>query len=738
MKKFIQFSLVVLFMVYSQTGFSQSEKKDVNLRDLWTNYSLYPKTVHGIVSLNNGKQYTEIKNGSIVVFDYKTGDSVYTLVNGKELIPEGKKTPIQIGDFSVNKDETKFIFPTQTEHIYRHSRISYDYIWDSKTKKLTPLSDKGKQRLADFSPDGNKVAFVRDNNIFIKDLKTGEEKQITFDGKKNKIINGTCDWVYEEEFSFTKAFFWSPDGKKIAFYRFDESKVKQYTLPFYHGRKSAYPEEYTYKYPVAGENNSIVQIYTYDLATGKTVKMDVGPNPDQYIPRIKWTTQADKLAIERLNRLQNHLDILVADANTGKSKIIYTENNKYYIDITDDLTFLPDGKKFLITSEKNGYNAIYLEDMTGKKERQLTKGHWDVMKVYGYNPAKKLVFFQAAKTSPLDRDIMAVNLKGKMHMISTRTGTNDAVFSKSFDYYINTWSDANTPPYITVNDYTGKQIRVLEDNQAFIKKMQQYDLSKKEFFTIQSPEFKLPNGKQVDLNAWIIKPPHFDPLKKYPVLMYVYGGPGVQTVTNSWGWSNYFWFQMLAEKGIVVISVDNRGTGARGELFKKMTYLQLGKYEIADQIEAAKRIAKFPYVDSTRIGIFGWSYGGFMASLAITKGAGVFSTAVAVAPVTNWRFYDNIYTERYMRTPQENKEGYDENSPLKYVNQMKGHYLLIFGSGDDNVHPINSMTMISALVSANKQFDMMVYPNKNHGIYGGNTRYHLYTKMTDFILKYLK
>ncbi len=736
MKKIFYLSLAFL-LLGGQLAFAQSEKKDVNLRDLWTNYKLYPKTVHGIVSLNNGKQYTEIKHGSIVVYDYETGDSVRTLVNGKILIPKGEKTPIHIGNFSVNKEETKFIFPTQTEQIYRHSRISYDYIWDTKTQKLTPLSDKGKQRLADFSPDGTKVAFVRDNNIFIKDLKTGKEKQITFDGKKNNIINGTCDWVYEEEFSFTKAFFWSPDGKEIAFYHFDESKVKQYTLPFYHGNKSAYPEEYTYKYPVAGENNSIVQIYTYNLASGKTVKMDVGKNTDQYIPRIKWTLQSGQLAIERLNRLQNHLDILIADASTGETKVIYTEDNKYYIDITDDLTFLPDGQHFLMTSEKEGYNSIYLCSMNGKKEKKLTKGNWDVTKVYGYNANRKLVYFQAANTSPLDRNILAVNLRGKIRKISTRTGTNDGNFSKSFDYYINTWSDANTPPYITVNDSYGKVIRVLQDNKAFIKKMAQYNLSKQEFFTLQSPEFKLPDGKQIALNAWIIKPPHFDPNKKYPVLMYVYGGPGIQTVNNSWGWSNYFWFEMLAEKGIVVISVDNRGTGARGELFKKMTYLQLGKYEIADQIEAAKLIKKFPYVDSTRVGIFGWSYGGFMASLAITKGAGVFSMAVAVAPVTNWRCYDNIYTERYMRTPKVNLEGYDNNSPLKYVNNIKGHYLLIFGSGDDNVHPINSMSMITALVSANKQFDLMVYPNKNHGIYGGNTRYHLYTKMTDFILKYL-
>ena len=726
-----------IFFVCSQITRSQTTRKDISLKDIWTTHSLFPKTVHGIVSLNNGKQYTEIKNGSIVVYDYRTGDSVTTLVNGKELIPEGKKTPVHIGNFSVNKDETEFIFPTQTEHIYRHSRISYDYIWNTKTKKLTPLSDKGKQRLADFSPNGTKVAFVRNNNIFIKNLKTGKEKQITFDGKKNNIINGTCDWVYEEEFSFTKAFFWSPDGRKIAFYHFDESKVKQYTLPFY-GNGRVYPEEYTYKYPVAGENNSIVQIYTYDLTTGKTVKMDVGENTDQYIPRVKWTTRPGKLAIERLNRLQNHLEILLADASTGKTKIIYSETNKYYIDITDDLTFFPDGEHFMITSEKDGYNAIYLYDMDGKQVEKLTKGKWDVTKVYGYNPKRKLVYFQAAKTSPLDRDVLAVNLKGKIRQISTRTGTNDGNFSKSFDYYINTYSNANTPPYITVNNYHGKVIRVLESNKAFVKKMQQYNLSKKEFFKLRSPEFKLPGGKQIDLNAWIIKPPNFDPLKKYPVLMYVYGGPGIQTVNNSWGRSNYFWFQMLAEKGIVVISVDNRGTGARGELFKKMTYLQLGKYEIADQIEAAGLIGKYSYVDSTRIGIFGWSYGGFMASLAITKGADVFSTAVAVAPVTNWRYYDNIYTERYMRTPKVNKEGYDDNSPIKYVDRIKGHYLLVFGSGDDNVHPENSMNMITALIKANKQFDLMVYPNKNHSIYGGNTRYHLFTKMTDFILKYLK
>lgn len=732
MKKTLFFVFVFIFGI--QSVFSQTEKKQISLKEIWSYYSFSPKMVYGIHSLNNGKQYTRILDGNIVVYDYRTGDSVSTLVSGKELIPEGDSMPISVRSFSLNKDENKFIFPTKTENIYRHSRRSYNYIWDVKAKKLSPLSIHGKQRLADFSPDGNKVAFVRDNNIFLKDLNTGKEEKITTDGKLNAIINGTCDWVYEEEFGFTKAFFWSPNSKKIAFYRFDESKVKQYTLPFY---GSLYPREYTYKYPVAGEDNSIVEIYVYDLESGNITKMDVGDNSDQYIPRIKWTQNSNVLAIQRLNRLQNHLDILLADANTGKSKVLYQESNKYYIDITDDLTFLPDGKQFLMTSEKDGYNAIYLYNMDGMLELKLTNGNWDVTKVYGYNPKRKMVYFQAAVSSPLNREIYEVNLKGKMTKVSEKAGTNSAVFSTTFEYYINTWSDANTPPYITVNNYKGKIVRVLESNQKLLDKMNQYDLSKKQFITFTSPEFKLPNGKQVDLNAYIIKPTHFDPSKKYPVLMYVYGGPGAQTVNNSWEGSNYLWFQLMAERGIVVVSVDNRGTGARGALFKKMTYLNLGKYEIADQIEAAKLIGQFPYVDAHRIGIFGWSYGGFMTSLAITKGSDVFNTAISVAPVTNWRYYDNIYTERYMRTPKENPDGYKQNSPLPYVNKIKGNYLLVFGSADDNVHPQNSMELITDLVDANVKFQLMVYPNKNHGIYGGNTRLHLYTKMTDFLMNSL-
>ncbi len=728
---------IILLTALSGTGIltAQNAKKQITLRDIWTYYKFYPKMVRGMEPLSNGKEFAVIEHNNVVVYDYKTGDSVTTLIYGKDLVPEGKEKPVTLRGYSVSNDETRFIIPTQTEPIYRHSTVSYNYVWDKNKKTLLPLSDKGKQRLADFSPDGNLIAFVRNNNIFIKNLSDGEEKQITFDGKKNAVINGTCDWVYEEEFSFTKAFFWSPDGKKIAFYRFDESNVKEYSLTFY---GKLYPEHYTYKYPKAGEDNSVVEIYVYDLASGNTVKMDVGPETDQYIPRIKWTRDANTLAIERLNRLQNHLDILLADASTGKSRTVYSEDNKWYIDITDDLTFLPDGKHFIITSEKDGYNHIYLYDMEGNEVRQLTKGKWDVTKVYGYDAVKRRIFYQSAETSPLQRDIYYVTLKGKRKKISQRRGTNDAAFNTDFSYYVNTFTAANTPPVITVNDATGKELRVLEDNAEFVKRMNKYDLSKKEFFTIQSPAFVLPDSSRTALNAWMIKPPHFDPGKKYPLLMYVYGGPGSQTVQDSWGWMNYFWFQMLAEQGIVVVSVDNRGTGARGQLFKKMTYEQLGKYEIADQMEAARILGTYDYIDSSRIAMFGWSYGGFMSTLAITKGADLFSTAVAVAPVTNWRYYDNIYTERYMRKPQDNPDGYDNNSPINFVDKIKGNYLLCFGSADDNVHPQNSMDLITALVKADKQFDMMVYPNKNHGIYGGNTRYHLYKKMTDFLLNHLK
>ncbi len=730
-------TVLALMAILLSTGFSfsQETKKNINLDEIWHQYKFYPKTVHGINSLDNGKQYTMIKNGSLIIYDYATGDSVGVLLDKNNLIPDGKTKPIYLGSYKMSNDGNKFLLPTATESIYRHSKKSIFYVYDKTAGKPVKLSNGGKQRLADFNPAGNKVAFVRQNNIFIKDLLSGKEKQITTDGEKNKIINGTCDWVYEEEFGFTKAFFWSPDGKKIAYYRFDESNVKEYTLTYY---GKLYPRLYTYKYPKAGEDNSTVEIYVYDLETGKSTKMNTGADTDTYIPRIKWTRDANTLAIQHLNRLQNHLEILLADASNGNTRVMYVDDNPYYIDITDDLTFLPDNKRFIITSEKDGYNHIYLCTMNGKKEKRLTKGKWDVTKVYGYDAENGEVYYQSAELSPLNPDIYKVNLKGKRKKISTRVGTNDAVFSNNFEYYINTFTDANTPPYITMNNNSGKEIRVLEDNNAFISRMAEYNLSKKTFSTFTDSVVTLPNGKQTYLNTWQILPPDFDSTKKYPVLLYQYSGPGSQSVLNSWGWSNYFWFQMLAENGIIVTCVDNRGTGARGQEFKKMTYQQLGKYENIDHIAYARYLATLPYVNKNKIGVFGWSYGGFMSSLDITKGAAVFSTAIAVAPVTSWRYYDNIYTERYMRKPQDNPKGYDDNSPINFAKKLKGNYLLVHGSADDNVHFQNTMDMITALVNANKQFELYVYPNKNHGIYGGNTRYHLYKKMTDFLYKNLK
>ncbi len=732
MKRTILFLLVI--SLFSGLFINaQEETKKIQLEDIWLNYKFYPKSVRGIVSLKNGEQYTMIKNGSVVVYDYKTGDSITTMVSADELKTDEMEKPLKISSFSMNHDETMFLIPSKTESIYRHSSKSVFYIWDSKAKTLERLSE-GKQRLAEFSPDGNYVAFVRDNNLFVKNMATEEETAITNDGKFNHIINGTCDWVYEEEFGFTKGFYWSPDSKKIAFYKFDESKVKDYTLIYY---GDLYPELYTYKYPKAGEDNSVVNIFVYQLDEQKTVKMDVGEETDQYLPRIKWTPDANILAIERLNRLQNHLDILLADAYTGQSRIMYSEDNEYYIEITDNLTFVNDNDKFLITSEKDGYNHIYLYTIEGKLVKQLTTGAWDVTEVYGYDNKHKRVYYQSAEETPLNRDIYYVDLKGKQVKLSERKGTNNADFSNNFKYYVNTFTNIQTPPYITVNDVKGEELRVLEDNQELLNLMQEYNFGKFSFFTISSPVFILPDSTQVDLNAWKILPPDFDPEKKYPVLLTIYGGPGSQTVTNSWGYFNYFWYQMMAQKGFIIVSVDNRGTGARGELFKKMTYLELGKYETIDYIETAKYLGSLDYVDKDRVGIFGWSYGGFMASNVITQGADYFSTAVAVAPVTNWRYYDNIYTERFMRTPQENASGYDDNSPIHHVEKLKGNYFLIHGSTDDNVHFQNSMDMITALQKADKKFKFMVYPNKNHSIYGGNTRYYLFNSITDFLYEYM-
>ncbi|MBQ6770676.1 MAG: S9 family peptidase [Bacteroidales bacterium] len=730
--------LVSLFLVFGAISASAQEKKNFELEDLYMRPTFYAKSVRGMNSMKDGKSYASFEKGKLNVYDYKSGKLVNTLFEIADLTLHPDSLPIGLQDYELSKNEDKLLCVTDMESIYRHSYHATYYVYDFKTKTLQPLSENGKQRLATFSPDASKVAFMRDNNLFIKDLTTGEEKQFTSDGLYNHIINGAPDWVYEEEFSFSQGFFWSPDSKKIAFMKFDESNVREFQMEEFQG---LYPEWYSFKYPKAGEDNSIVGIYVYDLASGKTVKMDTGAETDIYLPRIAWTKDANVLAIQRLNRHQNHLEILAADATTGKSRVFYDETNDYYIDITDDWHFLEDGKRFLMTSEKSGYNHIYLYNLDGTLVKQLTDGQWDVTKVYGFDG--KEVYFQAAKNTPVERQIYAVNLKGQMREVIGRVGTNQARFSDDFSYLININSSITQPRQFELYTNKGKLVRVLEDNHEFAEKLNTFNLGEKKLLKISDPAFTLPDGTQVDVDAWQILPPDFDPSKKYPVLIYVYGGPGHQTVNNSWADSDFWWLQLLAQHGIISVSINNRGSGAQGEVFKKMTYLQLGKYETEDMITLAKYMAKQPYVDASRIGIYGWSYGGFMAANGITKGADVISTAVSVAPVTNWRYYDNVYTERFMRTPQENPDGYDLNSPVHNTALIKGNYLLCHGSGDDNVHYQNAMELIKAMISNGKQFDLMIYPNKNHGIYGGyeygsgECRMHLFNKIDNFLFKHL-
>lgn len=733
-----KYLLVSLFLVFGAVSASAQEKKNFELEDLYQRGTFYAKSVRGMNSMKDGKTYASFEKGQLNIYNYKTGKLEKTLFGITDLTMHPDSLPIGLQNYELSANEDKMLCLTDMESIYRHSFHANYYVYDFATKTLQPLSKNGKQRLATFSPDATKVAFMRDNNLFIKDLKTGEEKQFTSDGLYNHIINGAPDWVYEEEFSFSQGFYWSPDSKKIAFMKFDESNVREFQMEEFEG---LYPDWYSFKYPKAGEDNSIVEIYVYNLENGKTVKMDTGKETDIYLPRIAWTKDANVLAIQRLNRHQNHLEILAADATTGKSRVFYDDTNEYYIDITDDWHFLEDGKRFLMTSERSGYNHIYLYNLDGTLVKQLTDGPWDVTSVYGFDG--KEVYFQAAKNTPVDRQIYAVNLKGQMREVIGRPGTNNARFSNDFSYLININSTISQPNQYELYTNKGKLVRVLEDNHEFAEKLKTFNLGEKKLMKISDPAFTLPDGTQVEVDAWQILPPDFDPAKKYPVLIYVYGGPGHQTVNNSWADSDYWWMQLLAQHGIISVSINNRGSGAQGEVFKKMTYLQLGKYETEDMITLAKYMAKQPYVDAERIGIYGWSYGGFMAANGITKGADVISTAVSVAPVTNWRYYDNVYTERFMRTPQENPDGYDLNSPVHNTAMIKGNYLLCHGSGDDNVHYQNAMELIKAMISNGKQFDLMIYPNKNHGIYGGyeygdgECRMHLFNKIDNFLFEHL-
>ncbi len=714
MKKLL--TLLLALLIITPTF---AQKRDITLDDLWKNYTFYPKSYSGLNSMNDGEHYVTMEktdNGQeIIKYRFKSGKKVRTLFKSNNFeIPK-------VGRYTFSQDEKQLLLATKTEGIYRYSSKSVYYIYNVFTDKLKKLSDD-KVMYATFSPNGEKVAYVLENNLFIQNIKSGAITQVTTDGKKNHIINGASDWVYEEEFALVRSFEWAPDGEHIAYYKFDESQVKEFSMDLFKG--GLYPTQEVFKYPKAGEDNSVVKVYFYNLEQDKSTYIYTEKDYE-YIPRIKWTNNPKVLALYGMNRHQNELDFVLANAEDGSNKVLFTEKDKYFIDIHDNLTFLPEDN-FIWTSEKDGFNHIYIKGLDGS-EQQITKGEWEVTAFDGVDSDKMEIYYRSTEEGSINRTLYVQNLETEeKRKLSTQIGDNSIKFSENFKYYMNSYSNANTAHYYTLHNSSGKQLKILEDNAEFNKEMEEFNLTEKEFFTIKTED--------AELNAWMIKPPDFDKNKEYPLYMFLYGGPGSQQVTNSFGWTNYYWYQMLAQKGYIVACVDNRGTGGKGSEFKKMTYKELGKYETIDQINAAKHFGNLSYINANRIGIQGWSYGGYMSSLAITKGADVFSLAIAVAPVTNWRYYDNIYTERYMQTPQENASGYDENSPINHVDKLKGHYLLVHGSADDNVHVQNTMEMISALVKANKQFDLFIYPDKNHGIYGGNTRYHLYKKMTDFIL----
>ncbi|MBN2891251.1 MAG: S9 family peptidase [Bacteroidales bacterium] len=733
MKKLL---LLTIGLIFSFGVFAQGDYQKLNLEDV-VNYAFWPNSVWGVNSMNDGEHYTTYdvnratRSASIKKFSYKTGEEVETLVN---------LTKLGIGwvswNYTFSDDETKILIYTDDEDIYRHSFVANFYVYDLTSKKLTAISENGKQQIASFSPDGQKVAFMRDNNLYIKDLVSLEEKQITFDGEKNKIINGAPDWVYEEEFGYNQAYQWSPNGKYIGFVRFDETNVREFSILKYAGEKphnseyELYPGVYTYKYPKAGEDNSRVTVHVYNLEKESTVKVDVCKKPDFYVPRIFWNADGSRLIVERLNREQNELSIIVANPEDGQVKPLFSENNKYYIgdEIYDNIIFLEDGEHIIVMSERDGYRHLYLYNVNGELVNQITKGEWDVIEYLGYDADKKIVYYQSAESSPLNRDIYSIKIDGKKKTkINTVDGTNDVEFSNGFKYYILTFSDINTPSYITLHNSKGNVIRVLEDNATLKQDVEA-------FGGVNKTLFKFTTSEGIELNAYKIVPPDFDETKIYPAIVTQYSGPNSQRVLNTW---SYSWENYLAQQGFVIIGVDPRGTGGRGEEFRKVTFKQLGKYETIDLIETAKYIGSLPYINKDKLGLWGWSYGGFMVLNVMTKGKGIYNTGVSVAPVTNWRYYDNIYTERYMGKPQDNASGYDDNSPLNYAADLEGNLLLAFGTADDNVHPQNSFEMIAKLVEAEKQFTTLPYPNRNHGIYGGNTSIHLYTMKTNFLIKHL-
>ena len=733
MKRFFTLLLLAIFV----TGIQAQQK--VTLRDI-AQGTYRAQGISGLKPMLDGEHYTQISSDHkrIVKYSFKTGEEVGTLFD----VTTARDCDLKsFDDYILSPDEKLILIQTETKPIYRHSFTAVYYIYNVKNNKMEPLSNNGPQQVPLFSPDGNQIAFVRNNNIYLVKLLFGNsESQVTKDGEYNHVLNGIPDWVYEEEFSFNRAFDFSADSKMIAYVRFDESAVPMFSFPWYKGLApektsyATYPGAYEYKYPKAGEVNSKVSVHTYDIKSHVTRKMDLQIDSDGYIPRIKFTSDPEKLAIMTLNRHQNRLDLYMANPRSGLCKVAIRDEAEQYIKESaySNIKFYPE--HIVMMSEKDGYNHLYLYTIAGNLVKQITKGQFEVTSFLGWDQKANVFYYASNEGSPLRTAIYKIDGKGKKTKLSTRTGSNSAIFSTNQKYYINTFSNISTPTLITLNDNRGKELTTLLDNSKLKAQTAQLNMPQKEFFT-----FRTSSG--VELNGWMMKPANFNANKKYPVILHQYSGPGSQQVIDRWGIGSFgdggLFEAYMCDKGYIMVCVDGRGTGGRGAAFEKFAYLQLGVKEAEDQVETARYLGTLPYIDGKRIGIWGWSFGGYNTLMSMSDGSGAFKAGVAIAAPSDWRFYDTVYTERFMRTPKENAEGYDAGSAIKRAPQLKGSLLLIHGTADDNVHYQNCAEYSEALVQAGIQFDMQVYTNRNHGIFGGKTREHLMNRVANFFIQNL-
>lgn len=719
-------AIILAALVSAGTAGAQTGDKSVSLKEITDGMFRQKTAVGEMRSLPDGEHYTAMnaERNMIVKYSYRTGKAVDTLFNATTA-RECEFT--KFDGYTISSTGHHILVWRETEPIYRRSYKAAVYDYDVRRNYIKPITDsKEKVMIPTFSPDGRMCAFVKDNNIWIRKFDFDTEVQVTKDGALNKILNGTTDWVYEEEFAVTNLMAWSPDSEYLAYVRTDETEVPEYSMQVY--GEGLYPSYYNFKYPKAGQKNSTVSVKAYSVQTRDTKHLDVPIDEDSYIPRITFTRNASQLAVMTLNRHQNIFNMYYVNPKSGVSRLILREENECYVDSEwlSSIHFLSNG--FTYVSEQDGYAHIYLYSPTGVLQKQITQGNWDVTRLIGYDEATKNTYYESAEESPLRRAVYKIDAKGMKTRLTPEEGTNSAAFSANYAYFVNRYSNANTPMRITVNETKSRKVlRTLQDNAELRERLAQYRFGKKEFFTLTTKS-------GFELNAWMVKPANFDESKKYPVMMTQYSGPNSQQVLDSY---SFDWEQYLAANGIIVICVDGRGTGARGEAFRKCTYLRMGEKESQDQVEAAQALGQYPYIDAGRMAIWGWSFGGYNTLMALSVGHGTFKVGIAVAPPTDWKYYDTVYTERYMRTPQENFDGYAATSPLKKVKDLEGKLLLIHGTADDNVHFMQSMEYAEALVQAGKQFNMHVYKDRNHGISGGNTRYHLYTKMSNYLFENL-